>query len=377
MRSRRGFFRTLATGVTGMAMGLDSQLWAEVPAIESPQPGEDVFSYLRRGGRKFTRSAYCQVLGAANAYKEGDEIIGVSALNDASRKHARRLLHETKIGDIDAHPPYRDQLWSLTHASAPRVDDQQTLGQLKAFLLSADEVSIQKRMRQLSSDVIGCVVKLCSHAELIALGSKIFNPLPGSQIGAPGYLGARVQPNSPTDHPDDIRWQVFNAFSFAVGDVLLGTNPVSSETQSVQAVEETLREILQVFELSQIMPHCVLSHIDVQAEVEASAPGTTALWFQSIAGTDGANATFDLTIEKMKKYAASRDGQYGLYFETGQGADFTNGHGNGFDMVLHESRKYGFARSPEADGGRPNGTRCLGTRERCGRLYWPRSLSYP
>ena len=37
--------------------------------------------------------------------------------------------------------------------------------------------------------------------------------------------------------------------------------------------------------------------------------------------------------------------RYGLYFETGQGADFTNGHGHGFDMVLHESRKYGFARA--------------------------------
>ena len=40
-----------------------------------------------------------------------------------------------------------------------------------------------------------------------------------------------------------------------------------------------------------------------------------------------------------------RTGQYGLYGETGQGADFTNGHGEGFDMVVHESRKYGFMRA--------------------------------
>jgi ethanolamine ammonia-lyase large subunit len=33
-----------------------------------------------------------------------------------------------------------------------------------------------------------------------------------------------------------------------------------------------------------------------------------------------------------------------LYLESGQGADFTNGHGHGTDMVFHESRKYGFAR---------------------------------
>ena len=41
----------------------------------------------------------------------------------------------------------------------------------------------------------------------------------------------------------------------------------------------------------------------------------------------------------------SAPGKYGLYFETGQGADATNGAGAGFDMVVHESRKYGFARA--------------------------------
>ena len=34
----------------------------------------------------------------------------------------------------------------------------------------------------------------------------------GSQIGAKGYLGARIQPNSPTDNVDDLRWQVFAGF---------------------------------------------------------------------------------------------------------------------------------------------------------------------
>jgi ethanolamine ammonia-lyase large subunit len=47
----------------------------------------------------------------------------------------------------------------------------------------------------------------------------------------------------------------------------------------------------------------------------------------------------------MKRYADTRSGRYGLYFETGQGADFTNGHSHGFDMLMHESRKYGLARA--------------------------------
>ena len=37
--------------------------------------------------------------------------------------------------------------------------------------------------------------------------------------------------------------------------------------------------------------------------------------------------------------------RYGLYFETGQGSEFTNGAANGVDMMVLESRKYGFSRA--------------------------------
>ena len=124
-----------------------------------------------------------------------------------------------------------------------------------------------------------------------------------------------------------------------------GTNPVSSEPESVAAIEKALNEILQTFELEQTMPNCVLSHIDIQAKVEEMQPGSTGIWFQSLAGTVNANQTFDVTIEKMFRHAKARSGKYGLYAETGQGADFTNGHGEGFDMVIHEARKYGFLRA--------------------------------
>ena len=183
-----------------------------------------------------------------------------------------------------------------------------------------------------------------SNEELILISKKIFNPLPNSNIGEKGYMGARVQPNSPTDDIEDITWQVFNAWSYAVGDVVLGTNPVSSEPASVAKIENALLEIIKSFELEDTIPHCVLSHIDVQAVVEEQNPGSTGIWFQSLASTVNANKTFDVTVEKMMKYAALRNGHYGFYAETGQGADMTNGHGEGFDMVIHESRKYGFLR---------------------------------
>lgn len=352
MLSRRAFLQTTAVAAAAGSLHRHAHP-ADSTTITEPKFGEDLFAYIRRKKGQFDRTLYTQVLGAANEFKEGDEIIGAAATNSASRENARRLLSRAQLSRIDTHPLIEDGLATF-NAGSVNVDARArtaawTLGKLKSFLLKSSEAEIKTVSRGLTSEVIGCVVKLMSNAELIAIGQKVFNPLPGSQIGAKGYLGARVQPNSPTDNVDDIRWQVLDAWSYAVGDVLLGTNPVSSDPKSVAAVEKTLQDLLVTFGIDDLMPHCVLSHIDVQAEVEEQTPGSTELWFQSIAGTDDANKTFDISIEKMRRYASQRTGKFGLYFETGQGADFTNGHGHGFDMVLHESRKYGMARSLTRD----------------------------
>lgn len=316
--------------------------------VPAARADEDLLAYILRVRGQFDVQLYQQLLGAANEFKEGDAIVGVAAADEDSRQAARRLLGKTTLQTIDRYPVWRDDTYTYLKSGQRQLatDDhsQWTLEQLKQFVLTASPDDIRRAQTAWSSDVIGCVVKLMSNAELTQLGSRIFNPLPGSQIGARGYLGARIQPNSPTDNLDDIRWQVFDAFAYAVGDVLVGTNPVSSEPASVLAVELALQEVLRTFGIEHLLPHCVLSHIDVQAEVEAQHPGSTALWFQSIAGNDAANATFDVSVEKLSKYARQRTRQFGMYFETGQGADFTNGHGHGFDMLLHESRKYGLIR---------------------------------
>ncbi len=323
----------------------------QAPAVTlvNAQAGEDIFQYLNRVQFGYDEKAYRNIIGAANPFKEGDAMLGVAAADDATRGIARQLLSNTVLSKLDDHPITQDRLTQLLQQTVSRgaqtTTQSKTLGQLKRFLLERDEATIKTVLPSLSSVMIGCVVKLMSNEELVTVASKIFHPLPNSNIGAKGYLGARVQPNSPTDNLEDIRWQVFDAWAYGVGDVLLGTNPVSSDPESVAAVERTLQEIIEVFGLQDDLPHCVLSHIDVQADVEQRLPGSTALWFQSIAGTDGANQTFDISVEKMLDYARQRKGKYDLYFETGQGADFTNGHGNGFDMVVHESRKYGFARA--------------------------------
>lgn len=360
MINRRFFLKAMAAGAATMAVpafaGNPMLALAPPPAgvvLDKITEGEDVFSYILRKRGKFDDLLYKQILGAANAYKEGDEIIGVAAANEVSRTRARKLIAGTKVSDLTAHPLLDDSLGELVRDSldpgAAGKTAGMTLGELKEVLLTEPESVVLSLGRGLHSEVIACVVKLMSNDELIRVGSRIFNPLPGSHIGDRGYLGARIQPNSPTDDVDDIRWQVFDGWSYAVGDVVLGTNPVSSDPASILAIERVLADILATFGLEDTLPHCVLAHIDLQAEVEKAYPGSTALWFQSIAGSDTANGTFDISLEKMHGYASQRSGKFGLYFETGQGADFTNGHAHGFDMVIHESRKYGFARALTAD----------------------------
>ncbi len=351
--SRRQFL--VMVGAAGAALagyGVPTRPVAGAGTIGVPatEPGEDVFAYIGRTSGRFDQRLYQQVIGAANDFKEGDQAVGVAAADEATRANARALLANTRIRDLHDHPLLADELqrlvWQTTDpAQYAKVRDW-TMGQLKAFLLSAPESEIKAVMHGLNSDVIGCVPKLMSNQELIALGQKIFNPLPGTRMGAKGYMGARIQPNSPTDHPDDVAWQVFDAFAYATGDIVIGTNPVDSMVASVATVEKALKDIVDTFGLQDTIPWCVLSHIDVQAEVARLDPELVATMFQSLAGTDDCNRTFDVTVGKILDYARSKKGErYGLYFETGQGSEFTNGAANGVDMMVLESRKYGFSRA--------------------------------
>lgn len=303
-------------------------------------PDESIFQYVKRISGKFDPALYRFLIGAANPYKEGDDALGVAADGDTMREKARNLLSNTKIPEIHEHPLFeviqQKLIWKTTDTARYEKVKNWTMGQLKDFLLKSPESGIKGIMWGLNSDVIACITKLMSNAELADFGKKVFNPLPGSNIGAKGYMGARIQPNSPTDNPEDIIWQVFDGWCYATGDIVLGTNPVSDSIENIAAIERVLKDVVTVFGLQDVISWCVLAHIDKQYAVEQKFPGETAIWFQSLAGCDDANRTFDISIEKMTHYAKMRTGGYALYHETGQGADFTNGAGHGVDMVVHE-----------------------------------------
>ena len=195
-------------GVTGAALaGLTlnvKRTAAEAMTMQEIKKGENVFAYTERIHGKFDQTLYQQVIGAANDFKEGDLTIDVGAKDEATRINARELLANTKIKDLYEHPLFVDDLQKLLWQTIDQAQYEQvkdwTMGQLKEFILTSSEPEIKAMMAGLNSDVIACVTKICSNDELIAIGQKVFNPLPG-RMGSRGYMGARIQPNSPTDIP--------------------------------------------------------------------------------------------------------------------------------------------------------------------------------
>ena len=277
---------------------------APAPPLDEPRRGEDLLRYIDRVAGRFDLGLYRRILGAANEWKEGDAAQGVAAPDDASRRHARTLLARTRIGDLDAHPVFEDDVSRYIASAVDPVAKQRiagwTLGEWKEFLLTRSTDEIAAVLPGVPSDVAAFTVKLLGNDELIAVGAKIFNPLPGSKIGAKGYLGARIQPNSPTDDVEDIVWQVFDGWSYAVGDVVLGSNPVSSDVESVAAIERALGEVIATFGLER-------RHAALRAGPHRRAGrGRTPLprlaprsGSRASPAVDDANTTFDISVEKM------------------------------------------------------------------------------
>ena len=78
---------------------------ADPSAPVAPHPGEGLVAYVRRVRGGWDGGLYAQLLGAANAFKEGDELAGLAAFDETQRQMARDLLAATPLRDLDAGRP--------------------------------------------------------------------------------------------------------------------------------------------------------------------------------------------------------------------------------------------------------------------------------
>ncbi len=159
----------------------------EPVVILEVKQGEDVFSYVDRIKGRFDQTLYRQVIGAANAFKEGDAAIGVVAADEASRRNAGVLLENTKIKDLYDRPLLADELLELIRRTTDQAGYNHikdwTMGRLGKFLLIEPESEIKAIMGGLTSETIGCVPKLMTNEELITLSRKYSIPYPEPRSG--------------------------------------------------------------------------------------------------------------------------------------------------------------------------------------------------
>lgn len=283
-------------------------------------------------------------LALANEFKEGDLLIG-GTRDERVRSEARADLAGARLDEFDPTALIADGVSealarSQTAGLAAEIS-RLTVGDLKRILLSPQGPSWAARYRDgLPSEAIAAVVKIMTDEELAAVARSLAVPLPGRTlaIGEPGHFGSRIQPNSPGDDEEEILFSVLEGLSYGCGDVILGINPASDDLETIVRLEELLEKI--VTRLALPTRYSVLS--DIIKQTRARSRTRVDVGFQSLAGTSRAlSGMVGLEVDQLVDLAAGFDG---LYFETGQGSEVTNGAAEGVDMVTLEARTYGVAR---------------------------------
>lgn len=290
------------------------------------------------------RQELLRTLAAANEFKEGDLLVG-GTRDEYARASARAEVGALELGTLTKTPLVEDGVSDALAASLDRKlaaeISRLTVGELKAILLSDGGAEWARRYREaLGSEAIAAVVKLMTNDELSLVARKIFNPLPGDgvRVGSPRHFGSRLQPNSPGDDEEEVLLSVIEGLTYGCGDVLLGINPAGDDVETIVRLEELLRSVVERLQLP--TRYCVLS--DIVKQSAARERVKVDLGFQSLAGTSKALAGMvGLDVEGVLDLAR---GFNGLYFETGQGSEVTNGAAENVDMVTLEARSYGVAR---------------------------------
>ncbi len=327
--------------------------------IEVPDPAPDATYSTRCFDREFVFTGLKRLLGAADCSKAGDRHAGLAAQNELEREAARRLLSSLTLRHLYDHP-LTDNRGKVDTVMRVNYDiDREgfagiadlALGELKNLLLRSAPGEISDLGRGLTGPMAAALAKICDVHELILLAQKMPRMSRArTTLGLRGTLASRLQPNHPTDDLRGITLLTFWGWSLAAGDALIGVNPA---LDTVENVERLLRHLDKLRRDANVPTQtCVLGHLKTQlACLERGAP--VEILFQSLAGTEATlTGEFDVTVELLDRgYRAMR--QHGclreitrqsMYFETGQGSEFTYGKHNGIDMTTTEALCYGLAR---------------------------------
>jgi ethanolamine ammonia-lyase large subunit len=134
---------------------------------------------------------------------------------------------------------------------------------------------------------------------------------------------------------------------------VIGVNPASDSVETVFSILRALERLVDAYHVP--TQTCCLAHVTTQlAALGRGAP--VDLLFQSVAGTEGANRSFGITLsmlaegrERLLEHHGQRNvswkGENVMYFETGQGSALSAEAHHGVDQLTLEARAYGVARA--------------------------------
>jgi ethanolamine ammonia-lyase large subunit len=310
-------------------------------------------------GERHTFADLRALLACASPHRSGDALAGVAASSQTRRVAARYALAELPLARFldEALVPY--EACEVTRLILDRHDRTAfatvahlTTGALRDWLLSdaADTAALAALAPGLTPEMVAAVSKLMRNQDLIRVAARcrVETAFRGT-IGGAGRLASRLQPNHPTDDGSGIAVAILDGLLLGAGDAVIGVNPATDNLATCIGLLQMLDGLRAQYDIP--TQTCVLTHVTTAiAALERGAP--TDLVFQSIAGSEAANAGFGITLallaEAQDAALSLRRGTVGdnvMYFETGQGSALSADAHHGVDQQTMEARAYGVARA--------------------------------
>ncbi|MCW1884589.1 ethanolamine ammonia-lyase subunit EutB [Luteolibacter flavescens] len=309
-------------------------------------------------GRRHGFADLRALLAKATPLRSGDMLAGLAATSAEERVAAQHLLADLPLSHFltDLLVPYEDdEVTRLIHdrhdASAFAPVAGLTVGEFRDWLLDyeTDTITLTALAPGLTPEMVAAVSKIMANQDLILVASKCevvtrFR----NTLGLRGRLSVRLQPNHPTDDMRGIAASMLDGLLLGCGDAVIGINPATDQVSTTCALLEMMDGLISRYEIP--TQSCVLAHVTTQIRaMEQGAP--VDLVFQSIAGSQSANASFgiDLALLREAREAALslKRGTLGsnvMYFETGQGSALSADAHHGIDQQTMEARAYAVAR---------------------------------
>jgi ethanolamine ammonia-lyase large subunit len=314
-------------------------------------------------GERFIFADLPELLAKANEVKSGDELAGIAARSERERVAAKLALADLPLATLAEQPaidPDSDDVSRLIleiHDRTAFVAIRSlTVGEFREFLLN--DATTGERLGELSRaitpEIAAAVAKLMGNKELVHAAAKIRNVTRcRNTMGGRGVFGVRVQPNHPTDDLAGILISAVDGLSYGCGDAVIGVNPAADSVENAEAILRLLDRLIAKLDIP--TQACCLAHVTTQlAALTRGAP--VDLVFQSVAGTQEANASFGVTFsilkegrERVRESHRQRDvqwvGEQVMYFETGQGSALSAEAHHGVDQLTLEARAHAVARA--------------------------------